>query len=79
MVGDLAGFVAAIYNRGVPVIQIPTTIMAQVDSSIGGKTGINLSAGKNLVGAFHQPLAVLADTNRLELLADVNGMKALLK
>jgi 3-dehydroquinate synthase len=68
MVGDLAGFAAAIYNRGVPVIQIPTTIMAQVDSSIGGKTGINLSAGKNLVGAFHQPLAVLADTNTLRTL-----------
>ena len=48
-----------------PVVQIPTTIMAQVDSSIGGKTGINLSAGKNLVGAFHQPLAVLADTTTL--------------
>ncbi len=68
VVGDLAGFVAAIYYRGVPVIQIPTTIMAQVDSSIGGKTGINLSAGKNLVGAFHQPLAVLADTTTLTTL-----------
>jgi len=68
VVGDLAGFVAAVYNRGVPVIQIPTTIMAQVDSAIGGKTGINLSAGKNLVGAFHQPLAVLADTNTLKTL-----------
>ncbi len=68
VIGDLAGFAAAIYYRGVPVIQIPTTIMAQVDSSIGGKTGINLSAGKNLVGAFHQPLAVLADTNTLKTL-----------
>ena len=68
VVGDLAGFVAAIYNRGVPVIQIPTTIMAQVDSSIGGKTGVNLSAGKNLVGAFHQPVAVLADTTTLATL-----------
>jgi 3-dehydroquinate synthase len=68
VIGDLAGFAAAIYCRGVPVIQIPTTIMAQVDSSIGGKTGINLSAGKNLVGAFHQPLAVLADTNTLKTL-----------
>ena len=65
VVGDLAGFAASIYYRGVPVIQIPTTVMAQVDSSIGGKTGINLSAGKNLVGAFHQPLAVLADTSTL--------------
>jgi 3-dehydroquinate synthase len=68
VIGDLAGFAAAVYYRGVPVIQIPTTIMAQVDSSIGGKTGINLSAGKNLVGAFHQPLAVLADTNALKTL-----------
>ena len=68
MIGDLAGFVAAIYYRGVPVIQYPTTIMAQVDSSVGGKTGINLSAGKNLVGAFHQPLAVLADTGTLKTL-----------
>ena len=68
VIGDLAGFVAAIYYRGVPVIQIPTTIMAQVDSSVGGKTGINLSAGKNLVGAFHQPLAVLADTGTLKTL-----------
>src|ERR1700737_3629344 len=68
VVGDLAGFAAAVYNRGVPVIQIPTTIMAQVDSSVGGKTGINLRAGKNLVGAFHQPLAVLADTSTLKTL-----------
>src|SRR5215469_17629591 len=68
VVGDLAGFAASIYYRGVPVVQIPTTIMAQVDSSVGGKTGINLSAGKNLVGAFHQPLAVLADTTTLSTL-----------
>jgi len=68
VVGDLAGFAASIYYRGVPVVQIPTTIMAQVDSSVGGKTGINLSAGKNLVGAFHQPLAVLADTTTLATL-----------
>ena len=80
VVGDLAGFVAAIYYRGVPVIQIPTTVMAQVDSSIGGKTGINLSAGKNLVGAFHQPMAVLADTTaRLDTLGNVSGMKVLPK
>lgn len=68
VVGDLAGFVAAVYYRGIPVVQIPTTIMAQVDSSVGGKTGINLSAGKNLVGAFHQPVAVLADTAALKTL-----------
>jgi 3-dehydroquinate synthase len=68
VVGDLAGFAAAIYYRGVPVVQIPTTIMAQVDSSVGGKTGINLSAGKNLVGAFHQPVAVIADTTTLATL-----------
>jgi 3-dehydroquinate synthase len=68
VVGDLAGFVAAIYYRGIPVVQVPTTIMAQVDSSVGGKTGINLSAGKNLVGAFHQPVAVLADTATLATL-----------
>jgi 3-dehydroquinate synthase len=68
VVGDLAGFAAAIYYRGVPIIQIPTTIMAQVDSSVGGKTGINLRAGKNLVGAFHQPVAVLADSTTLATL-----------
>src|ERR1700722_15041344 len=68
VVGDLAGFVAAIYYRGFPVVQVPSTIMAQVDSSVGGKTGINLSAGKNLVGAFHQPVAVLADTAALATL-----------
>jgi 3-dehydroquinate synthase len=68
VVGDLAGFAAAIYYRGVPVVQMPTTIMAQVDSSVGGKTGINLSAGKNLVGTFHQPVAVLADTTTLATL-----------
>jgi 3-dehydroquinate synthase len=68
VVGDLAGFAAAIYCRGVPVVQIPSTIMAQVDSSVGGKTGINLAAGKNLVGAFHQPAAVLADTAALKTL-----------
>ena len=65
VVGDLAGFVAAIALRGLPFIQIPTTLLAQVDSSVGGKTGVNLALGKNLVGAFHQPLLVLADTGVL--------------
>lgn len=61
-VGDLAGFAAATYQRGIAVLQVPTTLLAQVDAAIGGKTGINLAAGKNLVGAFHQPVAVAADT-----------------
>jgi len=62
VVGDVTGFLAAVYMRGVPYVQIPTTLLAQVDSSVGGKTGVNLAAGKNLVGSFHHPLAVLADT-----------------
>jgi 3-dehydroquinate synthase len=57
VVGDLAGFAAAVYQRGVPFIQVPTTLLAQVDSSVGGKTAINHPRGKNMVGAFHQPLA----------------------
>jgi 3-dehydroquinate synthase len=65
VVGDLAGFAAAIYLRGIPVVQAPTTLLAQIDSSVGGKTGINLAAGKNLVGAFHQPVAVFIDTETL--------------
>jgi 3-dehydroquinate synthase len=68
VIGDLAGFVASIYYRGIPVIQVPTTVMAQVDSSVGGKTGVNLRAGKNLVGAFHQPRVVIADTDTLKTL-----------
>jgi len=68
VVGDLAGFAAAIIRRGVPVIQIPTTLLAQVDSSVGGKTGINTARGKNLVGAFHQPSLVLADSGILDSL-----------
>jgi 3-dehydroquinate synthase len=69
-VGDLAGFVAATYLRGVPFVQVPTTLLAQVDAAIGGKTGVNLPEGKNLVGAFHQPVAVLADVDTLATLPE---------
>ncbi len=65
IVTDMAGFLAAIFMRGIPVIQIPTTLLAQVDAAVGGKTGVNLVAGKNLVGSFHQPLAVLIDPSVL--------------
>ncbi len=68
VVGDLAGFAAAIYMRGIRFIQVPTTLLALVDSSVGGKTGMNMRAGKNLVGAFHQPEAVIADTAFLKTL-----------
>jgi 3-dehydroquinate synthase len=68
VIGDLAGFAAAVLRRGVRFVQIPTTLLAQVDSSVGGKTGINTRHGKNLVGAFHQPSLVLADTDLLDTL-----------
>jgi 3-dehydroquinate synthase len=68
VVGDLAGFAAAITRRGLGVVQVPTTLLAQVDSSVGGKTGVNSAHGKNLVGAFHQPVLVLADTALLDTL-----------
>ncbi len=68
VVGDIAGFAAACYQRGVPFIQVPTTVVAQVDSSVGGKTGVNLERGKNMVGAFYQPRCVIADTDTLNTL-----------
>ncbi|WP_448579216.1 3-dehydroquinate synthase [Thermaurantiacus sp.] len=70
VIGDLAGFAAAILKRGVPFLQLPTTLLAMVDSSVGGKTAINVPAGKNLVGAFHQPAMVIADTDVLATLPD---------
>jgi len=70
VVGDVGGFLASLFMRGIPVIQVPTTLLAQVDSAIGGKTGVNLSAGKNLLGTFHQPLAVVADPDVLATLPE---------
>ena len=70
IVGDLGGFLAAIFMRGIPVIQVPTTLLAQVDAAVGGKTGANLVSGKNLIGAFHQPLAVLIDPDTTKTLPE---------
>lgn len=80
--GDLAGFAAATYKRGIAFVQVPTTLLAMVDSSVGGKTGVDLAAGKNLVGAFHQPRAVFCDTQFLETLPAawrMDGMGEVLK
>lgn len=82
VVGDLTGFMASIYMRGIPFFQLPTTLMAQVDSSIGGKTGIDLPLGKNLLGTFHQPQAVFIDLTFLQTLSDRefnNGLAEILK
>jgi 3-dehydroquinate synthase len=82
VVGDLAGFVAATYMRGIPYIQIPTTLLAMIDSSIGGKTGVNTIHGKNLIGAFWQPTAVIADLNFLKTLSQeqiINGLMEAIK
>lgn len=70
VVGDLAGFLASIYMRGIPCVQVPTTLLAQVDSSVGGKTGVDTAAGKNLLGTFHQPLGVFIDTAFLDTLPE---------
>lgn len=70
VIGDLAGFVASIHYRGIPIIQVPSTVVAQVDSSIGGKTGVNSPLGKNLIGTFHQPRLVISDTTLLDTLPE---------
>ena len=70
VVGDTAGFASAVYHRGIDVVQVPTTLLAQVDAAIGGKTAVNIPEGKNLVGAFHQPIGVIADTATLKTLPE---------
>jgi len=82
MIGDMAGFIASAYCRGIPFIQYPTTVLAQADAAVGGKTGVNLLAGKNLVGAFYQPKKVFVDVSVLETLSDVefrNGLAETIK
>ncbi|NKB36495.1 MAG: 3-dehydroquinate synthase [Gammaproteobacteria bacterium] len=82
VVGDISGFAAACYQRGVGYIQVPTTLLAQVDSSVGGKTAVNHALGKNMIGAFHQPLAVVSDTTVLSTLPDrelVAGLAEIIK
>ena len=82
MIGDLAGFVAATFLRGIKFVQIPTSILAQVDSSVGGKVAVDLPQGKNLVGAFYQPKMVLIDPDVLETLPDryvTDGMGEIIK
>ena len=82
VVGDLTGFVAATYLRGIPFVQVPTTLLAQVDSSVGGKTGVNLKAGKNLVGSFYQPQLVLCDLDALKTLPKreyISGLAEVIK
>lgn len=82
VVGDLAGFLAAVYQRGVDFYQIPTTLLAQVDSAVGGKTGVNHPLGKNMIGAFHQPRAVISDLDTLDTLDERNyraGLAEVLK